>query len=166
MGTLVTAMMAGCREKIPERYQPFFDLSYRVRRDSLLGYPIEEQLNLYRIGMRVIRPPPLYLADDVAANGPTAIPPILARLRKVQDDSDRSDLILVLRSMVCLEGVDLRKQPGTIDAIKEAIAVMRLGLYRQRAEEDLTTITDGCVTQEAHAREKYDLLRHADSSRR
>jgi hypothetical protein len=166
MGILLAAMIAACGERIPERYQAFFDLPYREWRDSLLRYPIEEQLELYSIAMSVIRPPPLYFADYVAANGPTAIPAILARLRKVEDDYDRNDLIYILEMMVCVESIDVRKEPGAIAGIKEAIAAMRLDRPRDLAQAELATIADGCVTKNARAREKYEILRHADSSRK
>ena len=162
---LLLAVASGCGEKIPERYRPFFDLPTDKQRDSLLRYPIAEQLEVYSIGMRVIRPPPMYLARFIATNGPTAIPAILARLRTVEDDYDRSDLILILERMVCLEGVDLRKEPQTIDAIREAIAGMPPDQARDVAETELATITDGCVTKSLRARERFDRLRHLDSSR-
>jgi hypothetical protein len=158
---LLLIVATGCGEKIPERYRSFFELSMEQQQDSILSYPIQEQLDMYLIGTGAIRPPPIYLLNAIARNGPTAIPSILARLRTVDDSFDKADLIQILEYMECFERVDVRKDPRTVESIKDAIATIRIEAARHIAQGALATIEDGCTTKKAQAKAKYsELLRN------
>lgn len=158
---LLLIAATGCREEIPPQYRSFYDLPMYQQRDSILRYPIEEQLDIYVIGTKALLPNPTYLLGGIARNGPTAIPSILARLRILDNDFVKGDMIRILEYMECFEGVDLRKDPRVVESIKNAIATIRIDAARNVAQEKLATIEDGCKKRKAQAKAKYsELLRN------
>jgi hypothetical protein len=161
---LIVALGASCGERVPEEYRGFFALRPEEQKDSILLYPLDTQIAVYLVGMRAMRPPVSYLADAIATNGQPAVPVILQRLRTANDGFGRSDLILILESMVCFQGVDLRTNAQAMEVISSVTATMKVEAARATAEAMVKTIKDGCVEKRARAKDRFRGLRMRSDS--
>lgn len=125
------------------------------RSDSIQQYPVEEQIDLYLIGMTAIHPPLIELADAVARNGEPAILAILKRLETADKDFVKSNLMLILERMACHHNVDLRANRRVMEALRRAIGAIRYEVPRERALESYQAITTGCDEQKERARRRF-----------
>ena len=164
--SLALLVVAACFDKPPEKYRSFFSLPLQETDDSLLTYPIDDQVEIYLWGMTNVHPPLMHLAEPLAKNGPTAVEAIRDRLQEQgHRDYTRFALIYALEWIAC-DSPDLTQDTVLITQLRVVISNMRPGHWKDRATEALQRITGdrSCTVTEEEVREELRRLRTSRQS--
>ncbi len=133
----------GCRP--PQKYARFVELPSAEAESEFRKLSLDEQLDTYLFLSTRIEPPKRGYADLIAERGRSAVPAILSRLAKADDDKTRERLILILGSMARLHYYDFRDDPEAIRAVSAEVAIMRDRFQRELAEESLAQLQRGAA---------------------
>lgn len=98
---------------------------------------MEKQLDIYLCLMKR-EPPGSEFAYDIADRGEEAIPYVIARLKKVDGETEKRDLIYLLEVMSDRDY--LRGKKDILNQVKEVICSMKISTIREQSLEDLKRI--------------------------
>jgi hypothetical protein len=122
---------------MPSQCVAFFSLPTGEREKVFPGYPLEEQLIIYRCGMSR-RPPDNYLAGYIADRGEPAIPALLKNLEQDPDELTQVSIIRIFELM-SLDG-KLRGRSDVSKRIETVINRMKIQVFRDMASTSLEKI--------------------------
>ncbi len=86
---------------IPKEYRPFFALPLDERREAILDYPLETQIEIYVITVTKSEPPDFGLAESLARNGAAIIPHVVRRVEAEESVYVQAQLVDVLWYLEC-----------------------------------------------------------------
>ena len=118
----------------------FFDQNVERQHEEFRALPIERQYELYRAGILAWHPPHTRFAVDLASRGEEAIPYLLAKLEEERWDHMKERIILVLRVMTRIYGVELHKDDAVMLTLENTVASMDDPLYRRQSAYSLRQI--------------------------
>lgn len=98
VGLLSIVLLKGC-QSIPPEYDAFFSQNLEQQRQQARGFPVEKQIEYYLAGKRYVHPPSSTLLHVIAERGEEAVPPLLKKMREADNDSDRLELLDVIRNI-------------------------------------------------------------------
>ncbi len=131
----IWSVHSGCVTRpMPSQCASFFALSSDERGKVFPGYPLEEQLVIYRCGMNR-RPPDTYLAGYIADRGEPAIPVLLTKLEQESDELTQVSIISIFESMAA-KG-HLRNRADVLSKIQTVISHMRTQVFKDMASKSL-----------------------------
>ncbi|MGH7791476.1 MAG: hypothetical protein ACREOB_04095 [Thermodesulfobacteriota bacterium] len=106
----------GCDEnEASRRYPDVFNAAPSARDSIMLAYPLEDQIEIYLLGIRYRHPPAIYLGQTLALHGEKILPDMVRRLDNAKEDWEKRYLLFVLGYMSCWE-VDLSEREEIIEA--------------------------------------------------
>jgi hypothetical protein len=165
---IATLVAAGCLPDPPDKYRSFFALPMGQDSDSLLTYPVEDQVDIYVWAMTERHPPRMHLADALAKNGLTLVMPVREKLSQAKDEPTQFALIYALESLACASH-DLRRDKPLIAQIETVVQQMDAGYWKDRGGEALRRIQGelSCGLTEEEMRKQIGQLRaRLDSHRK
>ncbi len=136
------SMAAGCgANELPSEYQWFFALPSAQQHRALAKEPMEKQIDIYLFAIENFQPSAygFGFSDDIAANGSAAVPLLIARLRRDQNESHQWALIQVFRDMVKFHH-DFRNEKDTLQVLTAVVGSMKGPFYRKDSQNLLNEI--------------------------
>ena len=118
----------------------FFDQDVERQHEEFRTLPIERQYELYRAGILAWHPPHTRFAVDLASRGEEVVPYLLTKLEEERWDQMKDRIILVLRVMTQLYGVELYKDDAVMLQLETTVASMLDPHYRRQSAYSLRQI--------------------------
>ena len=118
----------------------FFDQDVERQHEEFRTLPIERQYELYRAGILAWHPPHTRFAVDLASRGEEVVPFLLTKLEEERWDHMKERIILVLRVMTRIYGVELHKDDAVMLTLEDTVTSMVDPFYRQQSAYSLRQI--------------------------
>lgn len=136
---MLTLFTSGCAT-LSDDTTRFFDQNVERQHEEFRTLPIERQYELYRAGILAWHPPHTRFAVDLASRGEEAVPYLLAKLEEERFDQMKDRIIVVLRVMSRIYGVELHKDDAVMLQLETTVASMLDPVYRQQSAYSLRQI--------------------------
>ena len=135
----LTSLATGCAH-LSDDTTRFFDQDVERQHEEFRTLPIERQYELYRAGIHAWHPPHTRFAVDLASRGEEVVPYLIAKLEEERWDHMKERIILVLRVMTRIYGVELHKDDAVMLTLENTVASMDDPLYRRQSAYSLRQI--------------------------
>jgi hypothetical protein len=130
-------IVSGCRNPAKEATLEIIRMPAQQRERALSQLSPEQQLDVYVYADTKIDPP-LILAQEIASNWKSTLPPVKNRLESETDGATLAGLVMIL-SAVSTDHCSLADREDVLSAASRAIA--KIGIpYRELAEKQLREI--------------------------
>ena len=84
----------------------FFRLSTSEQIRRFQGYDLEIRYELLVVGNQIVHPPAIYLVQEFAKQGPSAIPFLQSKLAQAKEEASIRDIVAILAEMHRLKSYD------------------------------------------------------------
>ncbi|MDQ3649108.1 MAG: hypothetical protein M3458_02270 [Acidobacteriota bacterium] len=134
---LISALLAGCSQKIPAEYKWFFDLPLDRQHDEVRKLPVEQQMDIYFVAMGR-HPPDKGFAYDIADSGVKALPALIHRLEA--EDSEFNQLYILDVLEIMAERGYLQNRQETVARLRRIVTQMKYQTTKQDGLKVLANI--------------------------
>jgi hypothetical protein len=131
-------LFKSCRTTPPE-YEVFFAQDWDTQREQAKRFPIEKQIEYCLAGRKYVHPPSTIVFHVIADRGKEAVPPIIERMKRAADDSDKFELLRLVGNIHEFHD-DLSTDKQVIDQLTAIVAGMTDPDRKVKAEEVLRDI--------------------------
>lgn len=89
---LSIGLFKSCNRTPPE-YEAFFTQDWDTQREQAKGFPIDKQIEYCLAGRKYVHPPSIIVFHVIADRGKEAVPPVIERMKRAEDDNDKLELM-------------------------------------------------------------------------
>jgi hypothetical protein len=113
----------GCTDPNAKHARAIIEMSPQQRRQALAELPPDKQLDVYLYAATRVEPP-LILANELVANGPSILPQLKGRLASERDERRFTQLMLILVA-ISAGDCSLEKRRDVLGIVEQAIPKMK-----------------------------------------
>jgi transcription elongation factor GreA-like protein len=135
---LSIGLFKSCNRTPPE-YEAFFTQDWDTQRQQAKTFPIAKQIDYCLAGTRYVHPPNYIVFYVIADRGKEAVPPIIERMKRAADDSDKLELLDLVLNIHEFHD-DLSNDKQMIDQLVAIVADMTDPDQKVKADAMLTDI--------------------------
>jgi transcription elongation factor GreA-like protein len=138
LSLLLVGIFKGC-DGTPPEYEAFFTQDWDTQRQQAKGFSIEKQIGYCLAGRRYVHPPNHIVFYVIADRGKEAVPPIILRMKRAEDDSDKLELLNLVLNIHEFHD-DLSHDKQVIDELTTVVGSMTDSDLKLKAEAMLTDL--------------------------
>ena len=127
-----------CNRTSPE-YEAFFAQDWDTQRQQAKEFPIEKQIEYCLAGKRYVHPPNYIMFYVIADRGKQAVPPVIAKMKRAENDSDKLELLDLVLNIHEFHD-DLSSDKQVIDQLTAIVGSITDPDRKAKAEAMLTDI--------------------------
>jgi hypothetical protein len=135
---LLICLFKSC-DRTPPEYEAFFTQDWDTQRQQAKEFPIEKQIEYCLAGKRYVHPPNHIVFYVIADQGKDAVPPIVARMKRAEDNNDKLELLDLVRNIHEFHD-DLSNDKQLIDQLTAIVGGITDPDRKPKAEAMLTQI--------------------------
>lgn len=135
---LSVGLFKSCNTTPPE-YEAFFAQDWDTQREQAKGFPIEKQIEYCLAGRKYVHPPSTIVFHVIVDQGKQAVPPVIERMKRAEDDSDKFELLLLVGNIHDFHD-DLSTDKQVIAQLTAIVAGMTDRDWKVKAEAVLRDI--------------------------